>query len=64
MHYPSEFMSGITLFLRRSSISQSRNAAMGGNRAGVILTIVAPAAPMAMPGISAISSAVQEQRLY
>jgi NADP-dependent 3-hydroxy acid dehydrogenase YdfG len=47
----SEFMSGITPFLAAQfNIAKAVTPHMGGNRAGVILTIVAPAAPMAMPG--------------
>lgn len=47
----SEFMSGITPFLSAQfNIAKSVTPHMGGNRAGVILTVVAPAAPMAMPG--------------
>ncbi|AUT97826.1 KR domain-containing protein [Citrobacter europaeus] len=46
-----EFMSGITPFLSAQfNIAKSVTPHMGGNRAGVILTIVAPAASMAMPG--------------
>lgn len=46
-----EFMSGITPFLSAQfNIAKAVTPHMGGNRAGVILTIVAPAAPMAMPG--------------
>ena len=47
----SEFMSGITPFLSAQfNIAKAVTPHMGGNRAGVILTVVAPAAPMAMPG--------------
>ncbi|WP_336284654.1 SDR family NAD(P)-dependent oxidoreductase [Citrobacter arsenatis] len=46
-----EFMSGITPFLSAQfNIAKAVTPHMGGNRAGVILTVVAPAAPMAMPG--------------
>lgn len=47
----SEFMSGITPFLAAQfNIAKAVMPHMGGDRAGVIITIVAPAAPMAMPG--------------
>ncbi|MGI3448404.1 SDR family NAD(P)-dependent oxidoreductase [Citrobacter arsenatis] len=47
----SEFMSGITPFLSAQfNIAKAVTPHMGGNRAGVIITVVAPAAPMAMPG--------------
>lgn len=47
----SEFMSGITPFLAAQfNIAKAVMPHMGGNRAGVIITIVAPAATMAMPG--------------
>lgn len=47
----SEFMSGITPFLSAQfNIAKAVTPHMGGNRAGVILTVVAPAAPMAIPG--------------
>ncbi|MBJ9266023.1 SDR family oxidoreductase [Citrobacter freundii] len=46
-----EFMGGITPFLSAQfNIAKSVTPHMGGDRAGVILTVVAPAAPMAMPG--------------
>ncbi|MDE9573026.1 SDR family oxidoreductase [Citrobacter portucalensis] len=47
----SEFMNGITPFLSAQfNIAKAVTPHMGGNRAGVILSVVAPAAPMAMPG--------------
>ncbi|CAD7563288.1 3-oxoacyl-[acyl-carrier protein] reductase [Citrobacter europaeus] len=46
-----EYMGGITPFLSAQfNIAKSVTPHMGGDRAGVILTVVAPAAPMAMPG--------------
>lgn len=47
----AEFMSGITPFLSAQfNISKAVTPYMGGERAGSIITVVAPAAPMAMPG--------------
>ncbi|HHU0689950.1 SDR family NAD(P)-dependent oxidoreductase [Citrobacter sp. Marseille-Q3906] len=47
----AEFMSGITPFLSAQfNISKVVTPYMGGERAGSIITVVAPAAPMAMPG--------------
>lgn len=46
----SGFMSGITPFLSTQfNIAKAVTSHMGGNRAGFILTVVAPAAPMAIP---------------
>lgn len=46
-----EFMSGITPFLSAQfNISRAVAPHMGGERAGSIISIVAPAAPMAIPG--------------
>ncbi|WP_447510453.1 SDR family NAD(P)-dependent oxidoreductase [Citrobacter gillenii] len=47
----AEFMSGFTPFLTAQfNISKAVTPHMGGERAGAIITIVAPAASMAMPG--------------
>lgn len=48
---PAEFMSGFTPFLTAQfNISKAVTPHMGGERAGAIITIVAPAASMAMQG--------------
>ncbi len=46
----AEFMQGITPFRRPSSTRRKPLPHMGGARPGVIITVVAPAATMAMPG--------------
>lgn len=59
----SEFMSGITPFLSAQfNIAKAITPHMGGNRAGVILTVVAPAARWRCLDIWDTSSAVREQR--